>query len=63
VIITCDGHVRSLSITEHLKFKEYVYLNAIAVKLVGDKRGTFEITPGGVDYTYIDLFALNFGFK
>lgn len=63
MIITHDGTVRSLSISEHLKFKEFVYLNNIAVKLVGDKRGTFEITNGGTDYTYIDLFALNFGFK
>lgn len=63
MIITKDEEYSSLSIVEHLKFKELVFLNNIAVRLVGDKRGTFEIGHGGVDYTYIDLFALNFGFK
>lgn len=63
MIITKDGSVQSLSVSEHLKFKEVVYLNAVEVRLVGDKRGTFEISRAGADYTYIDLFALNFGFK
>ena len=63
MIITNDGNVRFLTVSEHLKLKEVVYLNNIAVRLVGDKHGTFEITDGGADYTYIDLFGLTFGFK
>ena len=63
MIITHAGEVQALSVSEHLNYKEYVYLNNVAVRLVGDKRGTFEVVDGGVDYTYIDLFALNFGFK
>jgi len=63
VIITKDGTIRFLTVAEHLKHKELVYLNKVAIRLVGDKRGTFEITTAGVDYTYIDLFALTFGFK
>jgi hypothetical protein len=63
MVIQKDGIVHSLTISEHLNFKDVVYLNNIAVRLVGDKRGTFEILHGGVDYTYIDLFAMNFGFK
>ncbi len=63
MIITNDGRIRSLTVDEHLKLKELVYINNVVIRLVADKRGTFEITPGGSDYTYIDLFALAFGFK
>jgi hypothetical protein len=63
VIITNKGQIRSLNVQEHLTLKELVYINKVIIRLTGDKRGTFEITTGGADYTYIDLFALAFGFK
>ena len=63
VIITKDRKLQYLTIHDHLKFKDVVYMNKITIRLTGDKRGTFEIVDGGVDYTYIDLFALTFGFK
>ena len=63
MIITNDGRIRSLTVQEHLRLKELLYINNVIIRLTGDKRGTFEIIPGGADYTYIDLFALAFGFK
>lgn len=63
MIITNDGRIRSLTVQEHLRLNELIYVNNVIIRLTGDKRGTFEITPGGADYTYIDLFALAFGFK
>jgi len=63
VIITNSGKIQSLTVHEHLQLKELVYVNNLIIRLTGDKRGTFEITPGGADCTYIDLFALAFGFK
>jgi hypothetical protein len=63
VIITNNGRIQSLTVQEHLRLKELIYVNNVIIRLTGDKRGTFEITPGGADYTYIDLFALAFGFK
>lgn len=63
MIITKDRKLQYLTIHDHLKFKDVVYMNKITIRLTGDKRGTFEIVDGGVDYTYIDLFALTFGFK
>lgn len=63
MIITNDGKIRSLTVQEHLRLKELIYVNKVIIRLTGDKQGTFEITPGGADYTYIDLFAFAFGFK
>lgn len=63
VIITKDRTIRSLTIHEHLQFRDLAYVNNLIVRLTGDKRGTFAISPGDADYTYIDLFALAFGFK
>jgi hypothetical protein len=63
VIIAKNGTIHSLTVHEHLKWKELVYVDDITIRLTGDKHGTFEFSNDGADYTYIDLFALNFGFK
>lgn len=64
MVITKDRKkIRSLTTYEHLQLKDLVYVNNVTIRLTGDKRGTFEIVEGGSDYTYIDLFALAFGFK
>jgi hypothetical protein len=50
-------------VREHLKFKELVYVDDLIIRLTGDKHGTFELVEGRANYTYIDLFAMTFGFK
>jgi hypothetical protein len=63
VIIANDGTIQSLTVREHLKFQELVYADDVIIRLTGDKHGTFELVEGKADYTYIDLFAITFGFK
>ncbi|GAK58649.1 RNA polymerase, sigma 70 subunit, RpoD [Candidatus Vecturithrix granuli] len=64
MLILKNGEVQHLTVGEHTKYKNVVFSDDIKIELTNDKKLPFRLMEGdNPGLTYIDLFALNFGYK
>jgi len=64
MLIERNGRAQHLTVGEHTKYKNIVYSNEFKIELTNDKKLPFKFTEGDDPRVmYIDLFALNFGYK
>ena len=64
MLIQKNREVQHLTVGEHVKYKNVVFSNDMKIELTNDKKLPFRIIKGdNPNVIYIDLFALNFGYK
>lgn len=64
MLIYKNGELQHLTVGEHSKYKNVVYSNDKKIELTNDKKLPFRVIDGdNPAMLYIDLFALNFGYK
>lgn len=64
MLVDKTGRVQHLTVGEHSKYKNVVFSSEFKIELTNDKKLPFRVMQGdGPGNMYIDLFALNFGYK
>lgn len=64
MLIQKNGEVQHLTVGEHAKYKNVVFSDDVKIELTNDKKLPFRLMEGDCPgIVYIDLFALNFGYK
>lgn len=64
MLVHKNGKTQHLTVGEHAKYKNIVFLDTSKIELTNDKKLPFRVSEGdSPDTMYIDLFALNFGYK